>query len=68
MKLSSTTARGLSSLLLGTVLLCTGCEPKGPAERAGEKIDQGIQNVKDTVDPAGPAEKAGEAVDRALNR
>ena len=55
------------ALLLGTVGLFTGCETKGPAERAGESVDKGLKNVKDAVDPSGPAEKAGRAVDKAVN-
>ena len=42
------------------------CRKKGPAEKAGEKMDEAIKNVKDTVDPKGPGEKAGEKVDEAL--
>jgi hypothetical protein len=43
-----------------------GCESKGPAEKAGESIDKGIQNAKDAVNPPGAGEKAGRAVDNAL--
>ncbi len=43
-----------------------GCESKGPAERAGESIDKGVQNAKDAIDPPGPMEKAGRAVNRAI--
>ncbi len=42
------------------------CREKGPAEKAGERVDKAIENVKDAADPKGPAEKAGEKVDRAL--
>lgn len=42
------------------------CEKKGPAEKAGENIDEAIEDVKDAVDPKGPIEKAGEKVDEAL--
>ena len=58
----------LAALLLGAVLTCTGCEPKGPAQQAGESIDKGIQNAKDAINPPGPLEKAGRGVDKALNR
>lgn len=44
------------------------CKEKGPAEKAGEKMDETIENVKDAVDPKGPAEKAGEKVDDALDQ
>ena len=61
-------ASGLASLLLGVAVLCTGCESKGPAEKAGESIDNGVQDVKDAVIPPGPGEKAGRAVDNAINK
>ncbi|AGA26063.1 antitoxin [Singulisphaera acidiphila] len=55
-----------SSLLFGTVVLFSGCgEPKGPAEQAGEKIDQGIQEAKDAVNPPSTGEKVGHAIDKA---
>jgi hypothetical protein len=58
----------LTALLLGVVVTCAGCEPKGPAEQAGESIDKGVQNAKDAINPPGPLEKAGRGVDKALNR
>ena len=67
MKTNKTTTTCLASLLLGSVVLFSGCESKGPAEDAGAKIDKGVKDVKDAVIPAGPAEKAGRAVDKALN-
>jgi len=53
----------LFSVAFATVV---GCESKGPAERAGESIDKGVQNAKDAINPPGPVEKAGRAVDRAV--
>lgn len=58
----------LTLLLSGAAVALAGCEAKGPAEQAGEKIDKGVQNAKDAVNPPGAAEKAGRAVDKALNR
>lgn len=58
----------LSALLVGAVVACAGCESKGPAERAGENVDKGVQNVKDAVNPPGPVEKAGRDIDKALNK
>jgi hypothetical protein len=52
-------------VVLSTIL---GCESKGPAERAGQSIDKGFQDVKDAVNPPGPTEKAGRAIDGALKR
>jgi hypothetical protein len=56
----------LSTLLLGALVAAAGCETKGPAEKAGESIDQGIQKAKDAVNPPGPLEKAGREVDKAI--
>jgi predicted small lipoprotein YifL len=56
----------LAALLLGAFVSFAGCESKGPAEQAGKSVDQGIQNVKDTVNPPGPGEKAGREVDKVL--
>ena len=58
----------IGAILGLAIVALAGCEAKGPAERAGESIDRGIQNVKDTVHPPGPIEQAGRAVDRAINR
>jgi hypothetical protein len=56
----------LAAVLCVALATVAGCESKGPAERAGESIDKGIQDVKDTVNPPGPTEKAGRAIDGAL--
>jgi hypothetical protein len=58
----------LATLLLGGVAAVAGCETKGPAQKAGEDIDKGVQSAKDTINPPGPVEKAGRGVDKALNR
>ncbi len=55
-------------LMLGAVIAFAGCESKGPAERAGEAIDKGVQNAKDAVNPPGTGEKAGRDLDKALKR
>ena len=54
-----------AALMLGSVAFGTACN-KGPAESAGEKIDDAAQKLKDKVDPPGPGEKAGRKVDKAL--
>jgi len=60
---------GVASVFVGASLFFAGCgETKGPAEKAGEQVDQAVQKAKDAVDPPGPAEKAGRAVDKALNK
>jgi len=49
------------ALFVGAVLL-TGCE-KGPAQKAGEKIDRAV----DQLSGKGPVEKAGERIDKAVD-
>jgi hypothetical protein len=58
----------LTTLLLGAVVIFAGCESKGPAQKAGEDIDKGIENAKDAINPPGPAEKAGRGLDKAFNK
>ena len=55
---------GALTFLLAAVLV--GCEPKGPAEKAGENLDKAGTNIKNSLDPRGPAEKAGDKVDQAV--
>jgi len=58
--------------LLGTLLLVAGglmpqvgCQ-QGPAERAGERVDNAARDVRDTVNPpSGPVEAAGRKIDDA---
>ena len=47
--------------------ILSGCDshPKGPAEKAGQKLDDAKDKLSDTVNPKGPVEKAGRAMDRA---
>ena len=52
--------------LLPLLTAVVSCKKKGPAEKAGEKMDETIEDVKDAVNPKGPVEKAGEKVDKAL--
>ena len=53
----------VAPFLLGGLLLTSGCE-RGPAERAGAKID----NAASALNPKGPGEKLGERVDKATGR
>ena len=67
------------SLLLGLLTFpLAACEKKGPAEKAGEQVDQAMKEAKeemeqaadairDKIDPQGPAEKAGEKIDETLS-
>jgi hypothetical protein len=57
---------------LSLAVLTFGCESQGPAEKAGEKVDQSVEDTKDALEEAsdkitgkGPAEKAGEKIDEA---
>lgn len=46
-------ARGLASLLMAGGLVLTGCEEQeGPAERAGEAVDEAVEDTKRAVDDA----------------
>ena len=38
--------------LLGTLVTITGCEEKGPAEKAGEKIDKAFNDSNNAIDEA----------------
>lgn len=60
--------------VLTSLLVLNGCDRQGPAEAAGEKIDQSVEDARDRAadlydqvapQPEGPAEKAGEAIDDA---
>ncbi len=54
-----------AALLLGGVMSVglVACEKKGPAEKAGEKIDEAARDVKQGVEKAGDKlEEAGEDV------
>lgn len=57
---------GLLGLVLASVVSLPGCEEKGPAEKAGEKVDNAAKSAADAVDPRGPMEKAGAKVDDAV--
>ncbi len=64
---STTRIAGLVCGLDVAIALGAGCEEKGPAEKAGESVDNAVQKAKDTVSPPGSAEKAGRAGDKTLN-
>ncbi len=56
----------VAAVLIAAPATAVGCEAKGPAERAGESIDKGVQNAKDAINPPGPTEKVGRAIDNAV--
>lgn len=57
--------RGISGLTLVATLglLLMGCEKEGPAERAGESIDQTMEEAKQGMQDAG--DKMGEMMEEA---
>jgi hypothetical protein len=48
--------------------LMTSCKREGPAERAGEKLDDTASKLKEKINPSGPAEKAGKKIDDAVDK
>ncbi|MBY0278598.1 hypothetical protein K2Z84_24970 [Candidatus Binatia bacterium] len=63
--------RGVATLVLAALAMAatlTACpEKKGPAEKAGEAVDNAGEKLKDAVTPDGPAEKLGEKIDKATD-
>ena len=53
----------LSALPFVFALTLVGCQPEGPAEKAGKGLDNAGKDLKDAVDPRGPAQKAGDKID-----
>ncbi len=59
--------RLLTSLnVMVLVLGLGGCEPEGPAERAGKRMDEAAERATEALNPEGPAERAGEQIDQAI--
>jgi len=50
-----------------TGVAVTGCNDDGPAESAGESIDNAVEETKEAFDNDGPAENAGEEIDEAFD-
>lgn len=50
---------------LGGGAVLTGCEDQGPAEEAGEEIDEAVEDAEEELDEA--AEEAGDAVEEAAD-
>ena len=57
----------VTAVLFAVVLALGGCREKGPAEKAGEKLDKAGEKISDTLDPKGPAEKLGREIDKAVD-
>ena len=45
--------RAIVPLVLLAALATIGCEREGPAERAGERLDRGVENAGDSLERAG---------------
>jgi len=54
----------MALVISGLLVLLPGCEKKGSAEKAGEKIDNVMENIGEELDEA--AENAGERLDEAV--
>jgi len=55
------------ALILVAGVFASGCEKKGPAEKAGEKIDHAYSEAMEKAEEAGEKmEEAGEKIDDAL--
>jgi hypothetical protein len=55
-----------------TALAVTGCEREGPAESAGEEIDESMQHMKESAEDAGDAmenkmEETGDRIEDATD-
>ena len=58
----SLSSRGLFIvILLAFVLGLAGCQPEGPGEKAGKKIDKAAEKAGDKIDKA--VEKTGKAIE-----
>ena len=48
--------------------MMTSCKREGPVERAGKKVDDAADKLKEKINPSGPAEKAGKKIDDAVDK
>ena len=56
-----------AAAILVPVLAVAACYQQGPAERAGQSLDNAAAQTRDTIDPPHNAlESTGRAVDRAV--
>jgi hyperosmotically inducible protein len=55
------------ALIVFAAFFATACEKKGPAEKAGEKIDKAYTDALEKAEEAGKEiEEAGEKIEEAL--
>lgn len=61
-------------LWLTVALVCgalAGCEQEGPAEKAGERVDEAVEQTQDAIDDAGQQgtmERMGEELDQGVEK
>lgn len=59
-------------LWIAAAVVCgalVGCEQEGPAEKAGERIDEAVEQTQDAIDDAGQQgamERMGEKLDEGM--
>lgn len=51
--IAAATLSGLAIALIGFAPVLTACEEEGPAEKAGEAIDEAVDTVGDKMEEAG---------------
>jgi hypothetical protein len=60
--------RKMFSSMLGAgllVIVLGGCEREGPMERAGEKVDEAVEDLSKATKKEGAMEQAGKKLDKA---
>jgi hypothetical protein len=67
MKSISPKKLGMGALTFLFATMLVGCEPPGPAQKAGKGLDDAGKDIKNSLDPRGPAQKAGESIDKTIN-
>jgi hypothetical protein len=56
-------------VIIGLLFLLVGCQEKGPMEKAGERTDEIVDNIKQgkpMLHEPGLGEKVGEAIDDTI--
>jgi len=54
------------AILAAVLPILAACHTEGPAERAGDRLDNAGRNLSDTLNPpSGPAASVGRSIDRA---
>ena len=54
-------------IMMGFIVIFTACESEGPAEQAGEKLDEAAEEAKDEMEQAGEhLEETAEEVEEKM--